>query len=319
MKSILRSGVFFALALALLAAARAGDDREPASNRAPIRIAVAESFFRDIPEPLVRPLVEPLRILMVSQTGMDGEVILPKGTMPLARDLAEEKLQLALFHGFEFAWAKHKYPELQPLVIALHRQRELKVYLMVRADSPIRSYPDFQGKPVSLPCYCQEHCWVYMERACRDAGQNDPKKFFSPLTHPANAEVGLDELADGKVQAAIVDNIALEAYKERKPARAAKLKIVQESESFPAAVIAYRPGSLDSATVKLFQNSLLEGQKTSVGRQLLTLWKLNTIERVPDGFNESLAKILKAYPPPKEQAKGKEKEAITRSGGSGRP
>ncbi|HEV2947693.1 MAG TPA: PhnD/SsuA/transferrin family substrate-binding protein, partial [Gemmataceae bacterium] len=181
------------------------------------------------------------------------------------------------------------------------------------------SYADLQGKSVSLPCYCQEHCWVCMERACRDAGQGDPKKFFSPLTHPANAEVGLDELADGKVQAAIIDNIAWDAYKERKPARAAKLKCVQESERFPAAVIAYRGGSLDSATVKLFQDSLLEGQKTSVGRQLLTLWKLNTIERAPAGFNESLAKILKAYPQPEEQAKGKEKEAITRSGGSGRP
>jgi ABC-type phosphate/phosphonate transport system substrate-binding protein len=318
MKSILRSGVFLTLALGLLASARGGD-REPASNRAPIRIAIADSFFRDIPEPLVRPLIEPFRILMASQTGKEGEVILPKGAMQLARDLAEEKLQVVLLHGFEFAWAKQKYPELQPLVIALHRQRELKVYLMVRADSSIRSYADLQGKPVSLPCYCQEHCWVYMERACRDAGQNDTKKFFSPLTHPANAEVGLDELADGKVQAAIVDNVALDAYKERKPARAAKLKIVQESERFPAAVIAYRGGSLDSATVKLFQDSLLEGQKTSVGRQLLTLWKLNTIERAPAGFNESLAKILKAYPPPEEQAKGKEKESITRSGGSGRP
>jgi ABC-type phosphate/phosphonate transport system substrate-binding protein len=318
MKSILRSGIFFALAFGLLASARGGD-REPASNRAPIRIAIADSFFRDIPEPLVRPLIEPFRILMASQTGKEGEVILPKGAMQLARDLAEEKLQVVLLHGFEFAWAKHKYPELEPLVIALHRQRELKVYLMVRADSPIRSYADLQGKPVSLPCYCQEHCWVCMAGACRDAGQGDPKKFFSPLTHPANAEVGLDELADGKVQAAIVDNIALDAYKERKPARAAKLKIVQESERFPAAVIAYRGGSLDSATVRLFQDSLLEGQKTSVGRQLLTLWKLNAIERAPAGFNESLAKILKAYPPPEEQAKAKEKEAITRSGGSGRP
>src|ERR1700730_12477507 len=232
MKSILRSGVFFALALGLLASARGGD-REPASNRAPIRIAVADSFFRDIPEPLVRPLIEPLRVLMASQTGMDGEVVLPKNVMQLARDLSEDKLQVVLFHGFEFAWAKHKYPELEPLVIALHRQRELKVHLMVRADSSVRSYADLQGKPVALPCYCQEHCWICMERACRDAGQSDPKKFFAPLTTPANAEVGLDELADGKVQAVIVDNIALSAYKERKPARAAKLKIVQESERFP--------------------------------------------------------------------------------------
>jgi ABC-type phosphate/phosphonate transport system substrate-binding protein len=317
MKSILKSGVFLIASLGLLASAYGGD-RDQGHNRAPIRIAVADSFFRDIPEPLVRPLIEPFKVLMSSQTGMDGEVILPKGPMQLAQDLSQEKLQIVLLHGFEFAWAKQKHPELEPLVIALHRQRELKVYLMVRADSPIKNFRELQGKPVALPCYCQEHCWVYMDRACRDAGQGDPKKFFTPLTTPSNAEVGLDELADGKVQAAIVDNIALEAYKERKPARAAKLKCIQESERFPAAVIVYRSGSLDQATVKLFQDSLIEGQKTALGRQLLTLWKLNTLERAPAGFNDALAKILKAYPPPEDQAKGNEKETVTRTG-TGRP
>jgi ABC-type phosphate/phosphonate transport system substrate-binding protein len=286
------------LILCTLAGAVRGDGKDPKSTPSPIRIAVVDTFFRDIPEPMARPLIEPFRLLMVSQTGMDGEVVLPEESMKLAQDLAEEKIHVALFHGFEFAWAQHQYPDLQPLMIAVHQQRYLQVFLMVRADSPIRSFADLQGKTTALPCFCQEHCWIYMERACRDANQADPRNYFASLTHPANAEVGLDELADGKVQAVIVDNIALDSYKQRKPARFAKLKAVQKSEDFPSAVIAYRKGTIDPTTVKLFQESLLKGQNTALGRQLLTLWKLSALERLPVDFDKSLDNIMKAYPPP---------------------
>ena len=289
-----------------------GGDKQPtaaASSSSPVRIAVVDTFFRDIPEPLVRPLVEPLRVLMLAQTGMDGDVVLPKGALQLAQDLADDKIQIALFHGFEYAWAKHQHAELRPLMIALHQERELQVFLMVRADSPVRSFAELQGKPVALPCFCQEHCWIYMERACQAAGQADPKKFFSSLTTPRDPEQGLDELADGKVQAVIVDNVTLNSYQKRKPARFAKLKSVQKSEMFPSAVIAYRAGSFDEATIKRLQESLLDGQKTSLGRQLLMLWKLKSLESVPADFDEALNKILKAYPPPERQQAGKDKLA----------
>jgi ABC-type phosphate/phosphonate transport system substrate-binding protein len=288
------------------------DDKAPMANGAnasPVRIAVVDSFFRDIPEPLVRPVIEPFRVLMMAQTGMDGDIVMPKSALQLGQDLADDKVQIALFHGFEYAWAKHQHPEIRPMMIALHHERDLQVFLMVRADSPIRSFADLQGKPVALPCFCQEHCWIYMERACQAAGQADPKKFFSNLSNPRDPEEGLDELADGKVQAVIVDNVALNSYQKRKPARFAKLKSVQKSEMFPSAVIAYRAGSFDEATVKRLQASLLEGQKTSLGRQLLMLWKLRSLESVPSDFDESLNKILKAYPPPENQQAGKEKPA----------
>jgi ABC-type phosphate/phosphonate transport system substrate-binding protein len=293
-----------------------GDDKQPTpavATSSPIRIAVVDTFFRDIPEPLVRPLIEPFRMLMIAQTGMDGEIVLPKNALQLAQDLAEDKIQVALFHGFEFAWAQHEHPNLRPLMIAVHQQRELHVFLMVRSDSAIKSFTDLQGKAVALPCFCQEHCWICMERNCQTAGQADPKKFFSSFSNPRDPEEGLDELADGKIQAVIVDNVALDSYQKRKPARFAKLNCVQKSEGFPSAVIAYRDGSFDSATIKRFQESLLEGQKTALGRQLLMLWKLSALERVPSDFNESLEKIVRAYPPPSKPQAGKEKPADTRT------
>jgi len=250
---------------------------------------------------------------MIAQTGMDGEIILPKDALHLAQDLADDKIQVALFHGFEFAWAQHEHPNLRPLMIAVHQQRQLTVFVMVRSDSAIKSFTDLQGKAVGLPCFCQEHCWISMERNCQAAGQADPKKFFSSFSTPRDPEEGLDELADGKIQAVIVDNAALDSYQKRKPARFAKLKCVQKSEGFPSAVIAYRDGSFDSATIKRFQESLLAGQSTALGRQLLMLWKLSSLERVPSDFNESLEKILKAYPPPPKPQAAKAKPANTQT------
>ncbi len=310
MKRIITS--LFALLVLSFCGPAEGDDKEPivtGTASAPVRIAVVDTFFRDIPEPLVRPVIEPFRVLMMAQTGMNGDIVMPKDALQLAQDLADDKIQIALFHGFEYAWAKRLHPDVQPLMIALHHQRELQVFLMVRADSPVRSFADLQGKPVALPCFCQEHCWVYMGRACQAAGQSDPKKFFSSFTNPRDPEEGLDELADGKLQAVIVDNVALDSYQKRKPARFTKLKCVQKSEMFPAAVVAYRAGSFDQATIKRLQESLLDGQKTALGRQLLMLWKLRSIESVPSDFDESLNKILKAYPPPERQQAGKEKPA----------
>jgi ABC-type phosphate/phosphonate transport system substrate-binding protein len=304
--------LLFALLTCSFCAPAYGGDKEPKANGStvsPVRIAVVDSFFRDIPEPLVRPVIEPFRVLMMAQTGMDGDIVMPKNALQLAQDLADDKVQIALFHGFEYAWAKRLHPDLRPMMIALHQRRELQVFLMVRADSPVRSFAELQGKPVALPCFCQEHCWIYMERACQAAGQADPKKFFSSFTTPRDPEEGLDELADGKVQAVIVDNVALDSYQKRKPARFAKLKCVQKSEMFPSAVIAYRAGSFDEATVKRFQESLLGGQKTALGRQLLTLWKLRSLENVPADFDESLNRILKAYPPPENRQADKEKPA----------
>jgi ABC-type phosphate/phosphonate transport system substrate-binding protein len=259
---------------------------------------------------MVRPVIEPFRVLMMAQAGLNGDIVLPKDTLPLAQDLADDKIHIALFHGFEFAWAKQLHPELRPLMIALHQKRELQVFLMVRADSPIRNFAQLQGKSVALPCFCQEHCWIYMERACQAAGQSDPKKFFASLSTPRDPEEGLDQLADGKVEAVIVDNVALDSYQKRKPARFAKLKSVDKSEMFPSAVIAYRAGNFDEATIKRLQDSLLEGQKTSLGRQLLMLWKLKSLESVPADFDESLNKILKAYPPPQGQQVSKEKPSV---------
>jgi ABC-type phosphate/phosphonate transport system substrate-binding protein len=128
-----------------------------------------------------------------------------------------------------------------------------------------------------------------------------PEEFFSQVPRPLDIEVALDGLVDGRVQAAIVDVVGLDAYKQRKPTRFDRMRIVQKSEIFPASVIAYRAGTFDDAAVNLLKQRMANSTQNRLTQQLLTLWKLTAIEPVPPDFEETMANILKCYPPPATQ------------------
>ena len=127
---------------------------------------------------------------------------------------------------------------------------------------------------------------------------NRPEGFFSQVSRPPNIEAALDGLVEGVHQAAVVDVVGLDCYKQRKPARFGQIKIVQKSEIFPASVIAYRAGTFDEATLDLLKQRMAAATKNPLTQQLLTLWKLTAIEPIPPDFEETTANILKSYPPP---------------------
>jgi ABC-type phosphate/phosphonate transport system substrate-binding protein len=209
----------------------------------------------------------------------------------------EDKVQLGVFHGIEFAWARLRYPELRPLVIAINQQRYLKACLIVRADSTVANFGDLKDKVLALPQQSRDHSHLFLRQRCLEY-KKEPASFFAKITSPANAEDALDEVVDGTVQASVVDSLSLDCYKRRKPGRFAKLKTAQPSEQFPAAVVVFRPGILDEAMLTRFREGMLNANRTALGRQLMTLWKLTGFEQVPADYDQNLIDIAKVYPPP---------------------
>jgi ABC-type phosphate/phosphonate transport system, periplasmic component len=169
---------------------------------------------------------------------------------------------------------------------------------VVRAEDKATGFVELKGKPLALPQGQRIHCQLFMEKECQKAGQHRPKEFFSQVTGPPNIEAALDGLVDGFHQAAIVDVVGLDCYKQRKPARFGQIKILQKSEIFPASVIAYRAGTFDEATLDLLKQRMAAATRNPLTQQLLTLWKLTAIEPIPPDFEETVANILKSYPPP---------------------
>jgi ABC-type phosphate/phosphonate transport system substrate-binding protein len=267
-----------------------------------VRIGMIASLFSDVPAATVMAMMQPFAALMEAQTGVGGELVACGDADNLGQQLTEDKVQLGVFHGVEFGWARRKYPELRPLVIAVNQQRYLRAYLLVRVDSKLDTLADLQHKTLAIPQQTREHCQLFLRRRCLEC-KKEPASFFAKITTPANLENALDDLVDGLVQACLADDVGLDCYNRRKPGRFAKLKIVQSSEVFPAAVIAFRPGILEAATLQRFREGMIQANRTPAGRQLMTLWKLTGFEQVPPDYDQTLTEIVKVYPAPAPSGK----------------
>lgn len=290
---VVLGGLALALGLTLLPAGAGEEPRPPKV----VRIGTIGSLFRDVPDSIGKAVTQPFAQLMEAQTGYVGQVLTIPTVDELGQQLADNQVQLGVFHGFEFAWARQKHPNLQPLVIAINKQRHLRACLVVQKDSEIAGIADLKSKTVALPRRSREHSRLFLERGCQACGQDDAMP-FTQVTTPANIEVALDEVVDGVVHATVVDGVALEAYKHVKPGRFAKLKVANQSEVFPAAVVAYRLGTLDAPTLKRFRDGILNASKVPLGRQLMLMWQLTAFEPIPEDYDKTLLNIARVYPPP---------------------
>jgi ABC-type phosphate/phosphonate transport system substrate-binding protein len=276
-----------------------GDDKKSDSPRT-IRVGIMASFYRDQPEENVKTTVESFKELMLAQTGFLGDPIKVENLDQLGEDLTKDRMQLGVFFGHEFAWIREKHPELKPFVIVVNQIPYQRCYLLVRNDAKGSAFADLKGNSLAIARHTPEPCHLFLQRQCETAGAK-MEGFFSKITHPDNVEAALDDLVDGAFQAVLVEEVALNSYKRRKPGRFAKLKELDKSPIFPAAVVAYRPDRWNDADLKTIRDALLNAHQNPEGRQLLTMWKLTGFEPVPKDYEEKLRSILKDYPPPKNK------------------
>jgi ABC-type phosphate/phosphonate transport system substrate-binding protein len=274
-------------------------------NRNPkIRVGVAVSLFRDAPAPLhdgpaplVSGLLKTFKSLLDAQTGINGQMVVADDAADLGKQLADDKVQLGVFHGFEFAWARLKHPDLKPLIVMVNSHHCLCAKLVVFKGSSFTKLADLKGKNLAIPVYTGEHCHLFIERRCVAAG--DPlDRFFDKIATPPNMEDALDGVIDGIYQAAVVDGEVLANYGQRKPGRYGKLRTLLESEDFPPDVVACNPANLDEQIQKRFSQGLINAAQTSRGKHLLLICRVNGFEMIPANYDKALKDIAKRYPPP---------------------
>lgn len=283
--------------LALVVVATLPDRQMTADEGAPIQIAMPGSLFRAAPKSLLDSVMPVVNTLMERQTGMKGKIVVLNSADEVGTQLADNKVQLAVFHGYEFAWAQAKHANLKPLVVAIKQGPKLTAQIVVAADSKIDKLDDLQGQAVAVPRETPEHCRLFLARRIRGIGHRQ-EKFFSQSTSPQKIDAALDDVANGKVKATVVDSVAWENYNWMNPGRARKLRTLLKSESFPAGVIAYKDGGLTDANLKKFKDGLTTAHQRPEGLQLMMLMKLTKFEGVPPDYQQTLADIAKAYPPP---------------------
>lgn len=283
--------------LAPLVAASAAREAETQPAAPAMRIGVINSLAPGVPTGLLAMAMKPFRTYMEDQTGSSGEIVRGGDALELATALKDEKVQIGIFHGHEFAWAKQKHGDLEPIVVCMNHMRSVRAVLVVGAKCKAEKCADLESKDVSLPKDGRDHCRLFFEQRCVKAGV-EPTKFFARIARPAETDDALDDVAAGKVAAAVVDAVALERYKKDNGKRAEKLRLMLESEPFPPGVVGYFKGKFPDGEVKKLRDALIKARDNERGRATLALLKLSNFEAAPDGFEDTLKACAKAFPPP---------------------
>jgi ABC-type phosphate/phosphonate transport system substrate-binding protein len=239
--------------------------------------------------------LDTLKAFIKDETGLNNEIIREKNWQELAEKMSKGELQLGAFQGYEFAWAKEKYPDLKPLAVAVNVYPYPVAYVVTKSDNPAKDFAGLKGQGLAIPSTGPPFLRFFVDRQS-DANGKKAEEFFSKITTPDNVEDALDDAVDGK-EGVVVDRAALEAFKRRKPARFKQLKEVAKSPPFPPTVIAYYDAKLDDATLTKFKDGLLGADKKERGQTLLTLFRLTKFETPPEDFDKALNEARKTYPP----------------------
>jgi ABC-type phosphate/phosphonate transport system substrate-binding protein len=261
------------------------------AGSAPLKVGMAQSFFHDMSKPLIESVTDPFVAIMRETAGLTGELVIGGDAFAVAQQLKDNKLQMSLFHGFEFAWVQQKYPELRPLMITVNAKQPVRVYVLVPRDSAAKSFADLKGKNLAIPKRTKEYCRYLVERL-----SGGSKTFFGLVVPSLNVETALDDLVQKKHHAVVVDAAGLEFYKDLNPGRFDKLRVLTQSEVFPPMVIAYRPGSVKDEILAKARSGLAAAHKTERFREMEKTWNITSIEPVPDNFAQTLAASLKTFP-----------------------
>src|SRR5579859_2813634 len=80
-----------------------------------------------------------------SETGFENEINNLKGWQDLGQQLADGKINIGVFQGYEFAWAKEKFPKLEALTLAVNGHPYRYAHVVVRKDSKAQGFASLKG------------------------------------------------------------------------------------------------------------------------------------------------------------------------------
>ncbi|MGL6072769.1 MAG: PhnD/SsuA/transferrin family substrate-binding protein [Fimbriiglobus sp.] len=289
--------LFLAACLAIVTGATSGAV-EPVES---IQIGMVQGMFRDVQPAMVQAMAKPLRDLIRKQTGLTGEVDICVDAQTLSQKMADKKLHIGVYHGFEFAWVQKKNPNLVPLLVTVPPAGKFQAHLVVNKTSTLKEISELKNETVLIPRGTKAHCHAYLEQARKGLPETTAKpEVKSKLT----TEEALDAVVSGDSAVALVDASALLGYKNLQPGAFDQLKVLCESDVFPQTVLAYQKDALDDGTVQKIKTLLMNANQNSAGKPLLMLWNLKGFTEIPQDYDAQLAKSAKAFPDPAEANSG---------------
>jgi ABC-type phosphate/phosphonate transport system substrate-binding protein len=227
-------------------------------------------------------------------TGLKSTLHMGGSAFEGARKLESGEWHMAIFQGVELGWVRGRDPKITPLMLAIYQTFDIHAELVVKKDSSEKSVAALKGKTLAL--LQQEHTDLFADKLANGKA----KEFFAKIERTTNSEEALDNVLLGKAAAAMVDNVALEIYKDIHPGRFARTRVLAKSELFPSPGIAYRQGVLSDKLLTRFKTGMFKANKSEKGRDAMANFQISSFEPVPANYDKHLRDIVAAYPPPKE-------------------
>ncbi|QJW99953.1 phosphate/phosphite/phosphonate ABC transporter substrate-binding protein [Frigoriglobus tundricola] len=287
--------VLLVAAIVPVAVALVPSPRSPAAEPVVVRIGMPENMFSGMPPAVVQAASRPFQIMFEKQTGLKGEVVSAKDYADMADRLRAGTLEIAVFHGFEFAWVR-QHPELVPLLVTVPGSK-IHACLVVNAGSKAKGAQDLKGACIAVPANTKPHCQLYLDRLREKLPEGT---CGTTKADGKSVEEALDAVCVGTCPAALVDFSAFVAYRDNKPGAGAQLTVLEKSDPFPSAVVVYRKEALDDKTAAKVRDGLIKCTDTAQGKLLTSLWRLKGFAELTAAYQTELEKSLKAYPAPKK-------------------
>jgi ABC-type phosphate/phosphonate transport system substrate-binding protein len=290
--------VVFGLALSLAFAAFFFTGRAQAGapkGKPDIKIGVVESMFRDIPPKGVEIVLQKFTDLIEMQTGYKVQIEVAGDALSLGKAVCDGKYQMGVFNGFEFAWARDKSPDLQPLLIAVSRERNVRAHLVVRNDDNIKDIKGLKGKCLAQPWRCREFARLFLERRCLANLNAQPNDVFDSIAETPSSEEALDLVVGKGADAAIVDSVSYTQFVADKK-NAGKLKNLDVSDVFPPSVLAFNKDALPQKQIDNFKKGMLNANQTDKGKDMMKFCGMTAFEAIPEDYETLLQSVLKEFP-----------------------
>lgn len=280
------------LGLATAGAQTAPEKAQPKVTE--IRIGFPEPMFKDVAPNLIQVAAKPFQEMLQKIAGISGTMEVVPNYKVLAELLDQGKLDMAVFHGFEYAWVKDS-PSLEPIVVTVPNCGKVQACLVVHVNSKAKTAEHLVGACVAVPKGSKAHCQMFLDRL----RETLPEECCCPINQPGMTPAEtLDAVVCRNCEAALVDVSALLAYQKSTPGLARQLKVLHQSELLPSAVVVYRKGALTPQQVTAIRGGLLNSTKTAEGQIFAMFWNLKGFGEVSDEYTRLVEQCLQAYPPP---------------------
>jgi len=170
-----------------------------------------------------------------------------------------------------------------------------RAYIIVRRDSPVRSFAGLHGRSFAFTDPLSASGWLYPVWKLAQLGSN-PDEYFSRVIYTYGHDRSMKAVVQGLVDAASVSSLVFDLEAERDPAQAARLRIIDRSPWMANPPVVVR-SDLDETLRASLANALLEMHRNPEGRRILTGLRIDRFrESTPDRYEPVKEMIRRVGP-----------------------